>query len=168
MVNRIRPQIHDKYEELFGKEGENLRERVCTYWGEEIRENKDAYSPQYVRDLREDKLFSNVRRTEIDVVLETSSHLFIGEVKWESRLDKDKENVLVHQLIRQYVTARIAVDILGLEKPKTVVPFIVCDKGKRRESILNTDQVRFMIDEMKVLKPNNILTWEQIDDIAKG
>ena len=41
--------------------------------------------------------------TEVDVVLETPKHLFIGEVKHESTFEADGKLVLVHQLMRQYV-----------------------------------------------------------------
>ena len=66
------------------------------------------------------KLYNNLRETEIDVVLETPKYLFIGEAKGETDLRGNGYRVLVHQLIRQYVMARILVD--RLESGKEVVP----------------------------------------------
>ena len=43
----------------------------------------------------------------IDIVLETTDRLFIGEAKLESTLGSDSDHVLVHQLIRQYVMAHL-------------------------------------------------------------
>lgn len=47
------------------------------------------------------KLASNLIRTEIDIVLESRSCLFIGEAKSEMGFGADGRNVLVHQLVRQ-------------------------------------------------------------------
>ena len=64
---------------------------------------------------------------------------------------------MVHQLIRQYVMARILIRVMGSEKG--VVPFLVvadADHTKR------TGQVRFMAEQVKWLKPKNVLTWGDI------
>ena len=63
---------------------------------------------------------------------------------------------MVHQLIRQYVTAKILLRVMGTEK--NVIPFLVVDDDKR-ESVLNTGQVRFMIQN-NWLKAENVLTWD--------
>ena len=109
------------------------------------------------------KLFSNLRHTEIDIVLETPDHLLIGEAKDESRFGADGKHVLVHQLIRQYVMAKILAKIKGAEKK--VVPFIVGHKC-RLQSIKNTSQVRFMIDQ-DWLKECNILSWDDIKQLSQ-
>ncbi len=103
-------------------------------------------------------LFQNLRNTEIDIVLETPRILFIGEAKYESRLGAAGGLVLVHQLIRQYVTASILLDIMGSEK--RVVPFLVVDNEKH-DSVMNTGQVNFMMQHYG-LDRSNVLTWDEI------
>ena len=104
-------------------------------------------------------LYENLTNTEIDIVLESPGKLFIGEAKYESDFRGKGDLVLVHQLIRQYVTASILLDIMGSDKK--VVPFLVVDKNKR-ESVMKAGQVRFMIDQMGWLKDQNVLTWDFI------
>lgn len=114
-------------------------------------------------------LYRNVRNTEVDIVLETPDRIFIGEAKYESGLGADGSLVLVHQLIRQYVTARILVHLTGGKK--TVVPFVVTE-AKKLESIQNTAQVKFMKAEKKNkevwLPANNVLSWGEVNDIRFG
>ena len=107
------------------------------------------------------KFFNNLWHTEIDVVLESPEHLFIGEAKHESDFGNDGKHVLVHQLIRQYVTAKLLVEHLG--QAKRIVPFIVADRGKLA-SVNNTAQVKFMIEKRR-LNPQNILSWGDIADL---
>ena len=107
------------------------------------------------------KLYRNLQGTEIDIVLETEDHLFIGEAKDESSFNARSERVLVHQLIRQYVMAKILVDLSG--KEKKVVPFIVGDPDKL-SSIKNTGQVRFMKDR-GWLEDRNVLSWDCIKQL---
>ena len=105
----------------------------------------------------------NLRNTEIDIVLETQDHLFIGEAKDVSTFGADSSYVLVHQLIRQYVTARI---LLKLTQPDRnhpddfIVPFLVVDAGKM-DKVKNTEQVKFMCKQ-GWLKKENILSWDKI------
>ena len=109
-------------------------------------------------------LYSNLRNTEIDVVIEAPGHLFIGEAKHESILRGNGRNVLVHQLIRQYVMARILVELIGEDcrndKAMKVVPFIVADK-ENLKSVKKRTQVRFMIWK-GWLAEENILSWNEI------
>lgn len=105
---------------------------------------------------REKGLYNNLLNTEIDIVLETQGSLFIGEAKGEMGLGADGSLILVHQLIRQYVTASILLDIMRIEK--NVVPFLVVEE-ENRESMMNTGQIRFMIDVKRCLKKENVLTW---------
>ena len=109
------------------------------------------------------KLYSNLSHTEIDVVLETEDYVFIGEAKDESDLGTSGEHVLVHQLIRQYVMATILVDINDAKKK--IVPFVVGNQG-RLNSIKNTCQVRFMIDQ-GWLEESNIMSWDYIEELGK-
>lgn len=116
------------------------------------------YDPSHCDESKEG-LFNNLRNTEIDIVLETPGSLFIGEAKGEAGLGADGSLVLVHQLIRQYVTASILLDIMGIEK--NVVPFLVVEEEKR-DGMMNTGQVKFMTDIKKCLKKENVITWRFI------
>ena len=103
------------------------------------------------------KLASNLNGIEIDIVLETPKHLLIGEAKDESSFGRDGSQVLVHQLMGQYVQARILLDVLG--KDKQVTPFIVCDD---KAAIMRSGQIQFMIWK-GWLEEDHILTWDDIE-----
>lgn len=124
------------------------------------------YNPKHTKD-RADDLYKNLLNTEIDIVLQTPNHLFIGEAKHESGLGADGKLILVHQLIRQYVMARILVDFREFNgcRRKEVVPFIVADK---ETNMKDKHQVRFMRDHERWLHKKNILSWNCIDKIAKS
>lgn len=109
-----------------------------------------------------DKLSNNLFYTEIDIVIQTPNCLLIGEAKGESTFDAKSKYVLVHQLIRQYVTATILVDLTSIKK--NVVPFVVGESSKL-DSIRNNAQISFMIDQ-GWLKEKNILSWKCIDKLA--
>ena len=64
---------------------------------------------------------------------------------------------IVHQLIRQYVMARILVDLVGCRK--TVVPFIV--GGNKRQQ-----QVRFMLDQ-GWMKNTSLLSWSDVRALSE-
>ena len=112
----------------------------------------------YVSDgeRAESRLTNNLLGTEIDVVLETPKHLFIGEVKHGSTFGADGKLVLVHQLIRQYVTATILLQIAG--EHKEVIPFVV---GDSTDYLKKTSQVRFMIRQ-GWLSQANVLDWGDV------
>ena len=74
----------------------------------------------------------------------------------ESTFVADGKLVLVHQLIRQYVTATILLQLVG--DRKEVTPFVV---GDNTDYLKKTSQVRFMIDQCW-LRQTNILDWEDI------
>ena len=105
-------------------------------------------------------LFNNLRNTEFDIIIESPNHLFIGEAKGEMGFGAQGGLVLVHQLVRQFVTARIF--LAHLNNRKTVVPFIVRDRNdsKRREV-----QVRFMLHQCW-LRNENILSWSRVEKFA--
>ena len=105
------------------------------------------------------KLYKNLRRTEVDVVLQTPKHLCVGEVKCEAKFGASAKYILVHQLIRQYVMARILVELTGSKKK--VVPFVV---GDCREELIKNGQVKFMI-EMSYLSKSNVLSWKKLSEI---
>ena len=109
-----------------------------------------------------DKLYSNLRNNEIDIVLETPSHIYIGEAKDEMGFGYDGDLVLVHQLIRQYVTAKLLMDVIGSDK--NLVQFVVVN-GDKLPNTKKTYQVTFAL-ERGWLKEGHILTWDQIADVA--
>ena len=116
---------------------------------------------------RKNKLKSNLVHTEVDIVLQTPKHIFIGEAKDEMNLGSDGKHVLVHQLIRQYVMTKILLRLLTAEgcSKKKVIPFVVGDKS-RLSSLKNSAQVRFMICK-GWLKKKNVLSWDRIDELAR-
>lgn len=151
----------EPYKRLFG----GLRRQLQDF-GEEmpLDINYCVDTPEGIEHLR-----TNISNTEIDVVLETRRHLFIGEAKDESSLRKDTRYVLVHQLIRQYVTASILLDIIcrqeGIQK-KQIVPFIVANE-KKLANLRKNAQVEFMDRQCWLNKECNILSWDDVESLAR-
>lgn len=108
------------------------------------------------RDIKE-LLYNNLRNTEMDIVFETDDHLLIGEAKYESAFGTNGKLVLVHQLIRQFVTASLLIKVQE-EREKVVVPFLIVDDEKWAK---DTDQVDFMLCQ-KWLFEDNIRTWKDL------
>lgn len=106
------------------------------------------------------KLTNNLIHTEIDIVLESRHHLFIGEAKREEDFGENKDLVLVHQLVRQYVTAAILLDLKGSRK--RIVPFVV---GEDKERLRRIGQVEFMIAR-KWMREDNVLGWDDVRGLA--
>ena len=113
-------------------------------------------------------LVNNLVNAEIDIVLESPEHLYIGEAKYESGFGRDGKLVLVHQLVRQYVMAKVLLDVLKCNKE--VVPFVVVEGTKGRTYSSKEvpglpaprGQLAFVIDQ-GWMKACNRLTW---DDVA--
>ncbi len=170
------PTVKDlahRYTQLHRSLG-GLREKIETFQSEDgltferlnswnYCERPFPHEPEEGIDCRK-KLAESLLNTEIDIVLETKNRLYIGEAKDVSDFHASSGLVLVHQLIRQYVMAKVLLDIKGLEKTKTVLPFIVCG-GDKRPLILKKLQTQFMKKHFGLID-ENILTWEQIDEIA--
>ena len=148
-----RRELEGRVVESYNQNFSNLRRDVLA--SQEFRELQDDH---YVSsgDSAASRLTNNLLGTEVDVVLETPKHLFIGEVKHESTFGADGKLVLVHQLIRQYVAATILLQLVG--DRKEVIPFVV---GDNTDYLKKTSQVRFMIDQCW-LRQTNILNWEDI------
>ena len=141
-----------------------LREEIMEFEGANRFAKLQAHNyivPVSVSDRK--SLADNLKNTEVDIVLETPERIFIGEAKDESDLGTSGRLILVHQLIRQYVTATVLVDLLGCPEKK-IVPFVVTDKN-RLGSTNNKAQVTFMI-EQKWLRRKNVLSWGQVNDIT--
>lgn len=139
--------LAQRYANLFP----NLREKVAG----EFR----SLASHYYTTSNKKQLADNIRNTEIDVVLEARHHLFIGEAKREEKFG-DSASVLKHQLVRQYVTARILLDLIG--KRKTIVPFVV---GNDRDTLEKDRQVRCMVDRLG-MRRENVLAWEDIQRLT--
>ena len=170
----IRPDhgvIARSYEELFG----DLREKLENY-RTKSRPHKFRRFQDHNYDASEENwetLFNNLSRAEIDVVLETPDHLFIGEAKHESKLRGRGKLVLVHQLIRQYVMANVLVNLVAAARnsaPKQVIPFVV---GDDIVNLRKFHQVEFMIQQHNCnrspgdwLREGNVLSWECIRQIT--
>ena len=148
-----RRELEGRVVESYNQKFSNLRRDVLAsdnFW--ELQDDHYVSSG----DSAASRLTNNLLGTEVDVVLETPNHLFIGEVKHESTFGADGKLVLVHQLIRQYVTAIILLQLVGARKE--VIPFVV---GDDTDYLKKTSQVRFMVDQCW-LRQTNILDWEDI------
>ena len=148
-----RRELEGRVVESYNQNFSNLRRDVLAsdnFW--ELQDDHYVSSG----DSAASRLTNNLLGTEVDVVLETPKHLFIGEVKHESTFGADGKLVLVHQLIRQYVAATILLQLIG--DRKEVIPFVV---GDNTDYLKKTSQVRFMIDQCW-LRQTNILNWEDI------
>lgn len=142
----------------------DLRQRIIDFKGQPhkfrpLQGHNYRVSPETQNDF-----YENLQNTEIDIVVETPQHLFIGEAKQESGFGGSGKLILVHQLVRQFVTATILLDLIG--KSKQVVPFVVADYAKL-DSVNSTAQVAFMVDQ-GWLKQENVLSWRDIDAIKEG
>ena len=153
---RQKDDVVGTYKRLFP----NLRQDIETFSGfadlKEWNYNVDGY---------EDRFLSNLENTEIDIVLETTDRLFIGEAKLESALGSDSDHVLVHQLIRQYVMTHILLDVLvnrAIYDSREVVPFVVVEDA---DYTRRTSQIRFMVDQ-KWLRPENVLSWHDVAELT--
>ena len=134
-----------------------LREKISRF---EFKHSRGLELPMMrnytVPTSREDthRLVRNLTNTEIDIVLETPNHIYVGEAKFVStEPGRNGSYILVHQLIRQYVTARILVHLTGAGK--VVVPFVVTADT---ETMRRRAQVEFMIGQ-KWLCKKNVLAW---------
>ena len=168
LSNRYQKDFAECYRDIFPK----LHEQADMVGKKELKlrsfENLRPYNyaiPQ--EDDLETKLFNNLLHTEIDIVLATSQYLFVGEAKHESKFGKNRDYVLPHQLVRQYVMARVLLRYIKKStdvEERTVVPFVVGDDPANLRK--SHDQVRFMMG-IKKLHNDNILPWEYIKNLSK-
>ena len=105
-----------------------------------------------------DRLLSNLIGTEIDIVLETPKRIYIGEAKSESNFGSDGRNVLVHQLLRQFVATEVLTHVQG--NCKRVVPFVVIERVEGKEPT-RFSQVEFMLSN-GIMEEKHILYWDEI------
>ena len=109
------------------------------------------------------RLLNNMLNTEIDVVVKSPGHLYIGEAKYKSGFHADGNLVLVHQLVRQYVTASVLVDVTGSNLK--VAPFVITNKPRDEKSRW-PDQIRFMLHQ-RWMNEGNRLTWAEVKDLRR-
>ena len=154
------PYSEEGIAERFNRLFPNLRDDVAGHVDRNGRKFEILKPDNYLADTedRRKRLLSNLLHTEIDIVAESKTRLFIGEAKNEMGLDANRELILVHQLIRQYVMAKILLEILGC--CKNIVPFVVV--GTKRNL-----QVDFLIRNKDWLKESNVLEWKSIRNLRK-
>ena len=164
--------ISELYDLLSGARLERfgpLRQDTIDFPGLRVDEewNYDVFHryPISLSGKESDKLSNNLFYTEIDIAIQTPNCLLIGEAKGESTFDAKSKYVLVHQLIRQYVTATILVDLTSINK--RVVPFVVGETSKL-DSIRNNAQINFMHCQGWFNSETNVLSWEEIEELAKS
>ena len=153
------PSDDEDFAERYVRLFPDLRSRIEDFGG--FRNLNDSNYDVFT-EVKKANLRNNLVNTEIDIVLESPNSLFIGEAKHEMSFGADGTLVLVHQLIRQYVVARILVD--RLECDKEVVPFVVGDDAKQ---LRKSHQVGFMTRQGWMTE-RNILEWRDVEDLARN
>ncbi len=152
-VKEQEKQLAGVYRVQFGKVRQQVEKFVEAGKLRELTEdNYRASSDDQMRRLR-----NNLRNTEIDIVLESPNHLFIGEAKHQSDFGGNSEYILAHQLIRQYVMASILTK--SPNRGVTVVPFVV---GDSRAELKKQHQVDFMLCQ-GWMREENVLEWSDIE-----
>ncbi len=151
-------ELAKRYQEHFS----GLRDKIEQFEGPPRFEPLKAHNYRADDIDQKKSLYNSLLNAEIDIVLETPNHLYIGEAKDESGFHASSKLVLVHQLIRQYVLAKTLPSHIS---KKQVVPFIV--RPRKDHGGDEKAQVEFMKKHYR-LTDANILTWDDIDRIAKG
>jgi len=147
-------EIIDKTYKICDREFGTLQDDINIHKGKLKIDIERNYIFNYKKDL-----FNNLRCTEIDVVLECDGYFLIGEAKDEESFGSNSNHILCHQLIRQFVMAKVVIECLGREIkiiPFIIVPDIVAAKNK--------GQVKLM-QELGWLEEKNVLSWNMIDKI---
>ena len=158
--NKFEERYKNLFEELYNRLFSDLRRKIEDFG------KLEALQPcNYCVSGANQKwgLYNNLRHTEIDIVLETPNHLFVGEAKHKSILGYNSSNILAHQLIRQHVMAKILIEIC--DSKKEVTHFLVGDKDK-----LNEPKFRAMIEFMEKqewLKKGNVLCWDTVKKLTQ-
>lgn len=138
-----------------------LQERILAFKGDSNKYLRVEKMANYSLG-REDaplRLFQNIRHTEIDIVIETRNKLYIGEVKDSQKFGAHGGLFLPHQLLRQYIMARILIDELG--KDLDVVPFIISNNSVETKK---NGQVKLMGSLSYLDIDSNVFTWHDIGE----
>ena len=167
-AGRNKPPCEEQLVESCRKLFPDLRQQIEQYGHfRRLREGNYEISSKDHRP----RLLTNLINTEIDIVLESPRRLYIGEAKYKSGFHADGKLVLVHQLVRQYVTAKVLVDVLGCDKE--IVPFVVVEATGRGPGPTSDawgpgrrpHQVRFLV-EQGWMSTENCLTWDALAAMA--
>lgn len=111
------------------------------------------------------KLYHHLHGAEVDVVLQTPGHVFVGEAKYKGGFNDYGNAVLRHQLVRLYVVSSMLLEILAEDRGKeevAIVPFVVSDEPEKLE---RSQQAQFMIHK-GWLSPKNVMGWESISRLV--
>ena len=156
--DELKKEIEDRLVNQYKERFKSLRTDVANFDELKLPEewNYDA-----TKAGARSKLINNLRNSEIDIVIESRSHLYIGEAKDEAGFGADGQLVLVHQLIRQHVVATLFLDAKN-EKRK-IEQFVVLRKLPNANRLPR--QIEFAIDQCW-LKKDNILTWDRLSEIG--
>ena len=158
-AGRNKAQCEERLVESCRQQFQDLRQRIGRYGHfRPLRDGEGNYAIS--SEEHRTKLVTNMLNTEIDIVLESPTRLYIGEAKSESSFHASGRLVLVHQLIRQYVMAKVLVDVTG--SGREVVPFVVLDGTRGRLS----HQVRFMVAQ-GWMRSENCLIWDTLQELAR-
>ncbi|MCA6951718.1 hypothetical protein [Pectobacterium polaris] len=153
--------IYERFLRLFP----NLQENILSFndGGRKYLRVEKSVNYSLNRENAPLRLFNNIRNTEIDIVIETRKKLYIGEVKDSQKFGADGSLFLPHQLLRQYIMARILVDELG--KDLDIVPFVVVNNSTLKDNDgqvqLNNGQVQIMC-KFGYLNMKNVFRWDGI------
>ncbi|MCF8011367.1 MAG: hypothetical protein K9L56_08790 [Clostridiales bacterium] len=104
-----------------------------------VRKTKLRMRDNYYSDQDREKIFNELRNTEIDAAIFTEGSICLVEAKRKEKLGSNGKNILAHQLIRQ----RVMIEVLkALQWDKRdVFMFVVCDSEKVR-SIERMEQLK--------------------------
>ena len=134
----------------------NLRRDICRCnLFDKLKDCNYAVSSETYRD----QLITNLTNTEIDIVLESPKRLYIGEAKFKSSFGANGSLVLVHQLVRQYVMAKVLLEVLKCSRE--VVPFVVTDREYSTSSKRCPHQLKFMV-QRGWMDEAHFLTWNAL------
>jgi hypothetical protein len=110
----------------------------------------------YTGDDR-DKLFNELRNTEVDVALFTDNKIYLGEAKRKEKLGSNGRNILAHQFLRQRVMVEVW-KALNNDK-RDLVSFIICDRTKMK-SIRRMEQVK-ALQFFDGRRPS-VISWQDV------
>ncbi len=111
----------------------------------------------FYTDSDRDKLFNELRNTEIDIAVFSRQRIYLGEAKRKEKLGFNGRNILAHQFIRQRIMIEILKALTGDQRE--VVSFIICDRSRIR-SLSRMEQVKALtfFDGRRPL----VLSWQNV------
>lgn len=104
-----------------------------------------------------DKIFNELRNTEIDVTIFHREKIYVGEAKRKEKLGFNGRNILAHQLVRQRVMVKVLQALTG--DRRELVQFIICDRS-RVKSIYRMEQLK-VVEALDSNKPR-VVCWQDV------